>query len=221
MPAMKQSRMPDKRRYVSSRLPSPIGGAPAAMGHNQGPHDSSWSSFCWQKAHKDAWETPPIEIIRLRCRRAASLGLTYRQYTSALLDRGVHPRAIFFELGGTLVQAGNGKIIADQQDRVQLLPGVLETLARLTARDVFVISNDAQAASFIAQVNRICGGTIADYEVYKDPVEAKSALIGLLAKYKLPAAAALMIGADVASEKSAQAAKLAKFIYASAYFSSG
>ncbi len=120
-----------------------------------------------------------------------------------------------------MVQAGNGKIIADQQDRVQLLPGVLETLARLTARDEFVISNDAQAASFIAQVNRICGGTIADYEVYKDPVEAKSALIGLLAKYKIPAAAALMIGTDVASEKSAQAAKLAKFIHASAYFSSG
>ncbi|MBL6954249.1 MAG: hypothetical protein ISR50_16540 [Alphaproteobacteria bacterium] len=91
-------------------------------------------------------------------------------------------------------------------------------MTRLTACGVFVISNDAQAPSFVAQVNEICGGIIADYGVYDEPLEAKSALVDLLAKYKLPAAAALMIGADVAGEKSAQAAKLAKFIHASAYF---
>lgn len=69
----------------------------AAIGHNGGPpldpdppHDpgASWRLFCWRKAHKAAWKTPPREIALHRLARAEALGMTYREYTLEILERG-------------------------------------------------------------------------------------------------------------------------------------
>ncbi len=63
------------------------------IGHNQGPPlelGISWGHFCWKKAHAAAWKTPPREIALARLARAEALGMTYREYTAVLLDKGVH-----------------------------------------------------------------------------------------------------------------------------------
>jgi len=199
--------------FAADRSPARIDGSPALIGHNQGPaiaREGSWHSFTWRRAHKNAWKAPPIETLRLRCRRAAGLGLTYRQYTSALMDRGVHLQAVIFDLDGTLVRMENGQ--------VQPLPGVLEKLARLAAPGIFVITGNGQAASIIEWLNKFCGGIIADYGIYRDAADATSTILNLLARNNLPPAAAVMVGADIAGENCAQTAKLAKFIQAGAYF---
>ncbi len=65
---------------------------PPGVGHNRGPLDpgADWRKFCWKKAHARAWKTPPREIALARLARAQTLGMTYREYTAVLLDRGVH-----------------------------------------------------------------------------------------------------------------------------------
>jgi len=63
------------------------------IGHNQGPPldpEAGWRLFCWKKAHAKAWKTPPREIALSRLKRADALGMTYREYTAVLLDKGVH-----------------------------------------------------------------------------------------------------------------------------------
>jgi hypothetical protein len=63
------------------------------IGHNQGPPldpEAGWRLFCWKKAHAKAWKTPPREIALSRLKRAEALGMTYREYTAVLLDKGVH-----------------------------------------------------------------------------------------------------------------------------------
>jgi len=63
------------------------------IGHNRGPlldAGVDWRSFCWRRAHAQAWKTPPREVTLARLARARALGMTYRQYTAVLLDRGVH-----------------------------------------------------------------------------------------------------------------------------------
>jgi hypothetical protein len=63
------------------------------IGHNQGPPldpGAGWRLFCWRKATARAWKTPPREVVLSRLARAQMLGLTYREYTAVLLDRGVH-----------------------------------------------------------------------------------------------------------------------------------
>ena len=67
--------------------------AAPGIGHNGGPPIDpgvDWRRFCWRKAHAFAWRTPPREIALGRLARATALGMTYRQYTGVLLDRGVH-----------------------------------------------------------------------------------------------------------------------------------
>jgi hypothetical protein len=67
--------------------------APPGIGHNRGPPldpSADWRRFCWKKAHARAWKTPPREIALASLARAHTLGMTYREYTAVLLDKGVH-----------------------------------------------------------------------------------------------------------------------------------
>lgn len=63
--------------------------------HNGGPPldddedaKASWRSWVWRRAHKRAWKTPPREIALRRLARAEELGMTYREYTLEIMERG-------------------------------------------------------------------------------------------------------------------------------------
>lgn len=67
---------------------------PPGIGHNGGPPldeapKGGWRHYCWRKAHRQAWRTPPREIALARLARAEALGMSYREYTAIILDRGV------------------------------------------------------------------------------------------------------------------------------------
>ncbi len=71
--------------------------APVSPGHNGGPPldepdppGAAWRLFCWRKAHRAAWKTPPREIALRRLARAEELGMSYRDYTAVILDSGRH-----------------------------------------------------------------------------------------------------------------------------------
>lgn len=65
-------------------LPSP------GIGHNGGPEleATSWHRWCWRRSYEKAWKTPPREIVLRRMRRAKALGMTYREYTLEIMERG-------------------------------------------------------------------------------------------------------------------------------------
>ena len=65
------------------------------IGHNGGPRlddgmDGDGRLFLWRRAHRKAWKTPPPEIALRRLARAEELGMTYREYTLEILERGRH-----------------------------------------------------------------------------------------------------------------------------------
>ncbi len=68
------------------------------IGHNGGPPldpepdpaEAGWRAFCWRKAHRAAWKTPPREIALRRLERAEALGMTYKEYTLEIMERGRH-----------------------------------------------------------------------------------------------------------------------------------
>lgn len=67
------------------------------IGHNGGPPlddpeqpSQDWRHFCWKKAHRAAWKTPPREIALARLARAEELGMTYREYAAVILDKAQH-----------------------------------------------------------------------------------------------------------------------------------
>jgi hypothetical protein len=64
------------------------------IGDNGGPPldpEESWRHWCWKRAHKRAWKTPPREIALRRLANAEALGMTYREYTLEIMERGRHP----------------------------------------------------------------------------------------------------------------------------------
>ena len=66
------------------------------IGHNGGPPmeeepGATARLLLWRQAHRRAWKTPPREIALRRLARAEALGLTYREYTLEILERGRHP----------------------------------------------------------------------------------------------------------------------------------
>lgn len=65
----------------ASRLPG--------IGHNGGPPlDMSGNGWLWRRAVAKAWTAPLREVAMQRLRRAERLGLSYRDYTAALMDTG-------------------------------------------------------------------------------------------------------------------------------------
>ncbi len=75
-----------------------MSGVTARIGHNGGPplepeEDPgavSYRLWAWRKAHKRAWKTPPREIALRRLARAEELGMTYKEYTLEIMERGVY-----------------------------------------------------------------------------------------------------------------------------------
>jgi hypothetical protein len=69
---------------------------PPPPGHNGGPpleeddDPAGWRLWCWKRARRRAWKTPPPEIALRRLARAEELGMTYRDYTLEILERGRH-----------------------------------------------------------------------------------------------------------------------------------
>jgi len=78
-----------------------VAAALPGLGHNGGPllgpdpddPHASWRLWCWKRAAKRAWKTPPREVALRRLERAEFLGMTYREYTLEILERGVFPTA--------------------------------------------------------------------------------------------------------------------------------
>lgn len=61
------------------------------LGHNNGPAlftSARYLVFLWQRARDKAWAEPNRDIALQRLKRAASLGMSYEDYTLEILERG-------------------------------------------------------------------------------------------------------------------------------------
>lgn len=63
----------------------------AGIGHNNGPTleaGHGWRRHCWGKARKALLPVLPVEIVRIRVKRAAEIGLDYRTYATVRATTG-------------------------------------------------------------------------------------------------------------------------------------
>ncbi len=69
------------------------------IGHNRGPSlegGVSWRRHCWSAARAALVPTLPIEVVRLRVRRAKELGLEYKTYAGVRAATGHDVAAFLF-----------------------------------------------------------------------------------------------------------------------------
>lgn len=63
----------------------------AGLGHNNGPtleSGQAWRTHAWKKARLDLLPKLPLEVIRLRVKRAQALGLPYKTYAGIRASSG-------------------------------------------------------------------------------------------------------------------------------------
>lgn len=71
----------------------------SGIGHNGGPSVEggvSWRKHCWASARERLLPTLPIEVVRLRVKRAKALGLDYRTYAGVRAATGHDVVAFLF-----------------------------------------------------------------------------------------------------------------------------
>lgn len=68
----------------------------SGIGHNRGPGlgGTGWTRYCWDRARADLFPKLPIEVVRIRVKRAAAIGLDYRTYAGIRATTG-HDLAAF------------------------------------------------------------------------------------------------------------------------------
>ncbi|RJL01492.1 hypothetical protein [Paracoccus siganidrum] len=97
----------------------------AGIGHNRGPDPAgtSWRSHCWRQARRSLLPVLPVEVVRLRVRRAQALGLDYRTYAGLRATTGRDLIAFLF----------SSNALGVFRDGAPLAPGREAMLARLAA----------------------------------------------------------------------------------------
>ena len=94
------------------------------IGHNRGPsvvEGESWRRHCWTAARAALLPTLPIEVLRLRVRRAADLGLEYRTYASVRAATGHDVVAFLFSSNALRVSPAQMKMPVERGDKLRFV----------------------------------------------------------------------------------------------------
>jgi hypothetical protein len=182
----------------------------AGIGHNSGQANEpghSWRKHVWTKARKDLMPTLPIEVVRLRVRRAAELGLPYKTYAGIRASSG-------HDLIGFLFSNNALQVLRDGQ----VLPA-----DRATKLDALIRTDCAGLAHHPVTPKHLCtlpGITRA----YTAPAftqtwaEMHDHLRTIVCTQRQPADRYLMIGATAFEREWAEAARMAGYLPAAHFF---
>jgi len=189
------------------------------IGHNKGPSLNTglgWQKHCWAKARKDLLgKTIPIEVVRMRIKRARELGLAYPQYAAIMLGTGRDIVGFLFTVDGLHLRLRKRLEMPDQvQDKLQSL--------RKCNLMAFAPSGENPEA-FRVELQQVAGAPFVaaapEPRTHINWPDARSAIRAALDPLKLPSDAVVMIGTRDMEKQWAAAGKMARFIPASDYYS--
>ncbi|HET7409625.1 MAG TPA: hypothetical protein VFJ13_05450 [Paracoccaceae bacterium] len=186
------------------------------IGHNEGPpleRGRSWRAHCWRQARLDLLPKLPIEVIRRRMARARQLGLAYPQYASILLGTGRDIVAFLFTADGLGLRLERELGMPQQVARKLVgLQGCDRLLFVETGADL------AALGQALAERRIPFAALTAAPQPGADHGEGRAAIRAVLDPRRLPGDAVVMVGTAPHERAWADAARLAGFLPADAYF---
>lgn len=184
------------------------------IGHNRGPSlatGQSWRAHCWRQARTDLLPVLPLEVVRLRVRRAKEIGLDYRTYAGIRATTGHDLVAFLFSTnalhvfrdGQRLDDARRDRLIANRNigHLVAALPPVEPVRLLRTLSDQGVAARAAPAPT-----------------LRQGWAETRDMIGDLLRAAGCPADRVLMIGETALERDWVAAARLAGFLPGARYF---
>ncbi len=189
------------------------------IGHNSGMYRSKgqgFRTFAWQKARAELLGNKvPLQIVRLRVKRATELGLSYPQYASVLLGTGRDITAFLFTVDGLQLR------LRRELEMPDLVRAKLQTLKN-TELLSFAPSGEVPT-EFRTELSDVAGVPFVQVAAEPTPSAswstAKQAIRSVLDPIKLPGGAVIMVGSRAQEAEWATAGKLARFMSTGSYFS--
>lgn len=200
------------------------------LGHKGGPPldtASNWAGFCWRKAAKKARRAAPREVLAIRRRRAAALGLDDATFAAVLSDCGRAPATLVFAICRDWVdhapfgpRIGSDGVWIVPRPAALKLTGLSQPAVGVVALTAVggpvgdalreAIPATAAAAGWRLEIQGVApqggAGPIADW------------LVGLLAERGLSPGATLLIGQETLHREIATRARLGGLLAATRYF---
>jgi hypothetical protein len=94
------------------------------IGHNGGPSlegGVSWRKHCWSAARERLLPTLPIEVVRLRVKRAKALGLDYKTYAGVRAATGHDVVAFLFSSNALRVSLVRPEVPGDRAAKLAVV----------------------------------------------------------------------------------------------------
>ena len=122
------------------------------LGHNQGPtmeRGAGWRRYAWRRARADLLPKLPLEVVRLRVKRARELGLDYRSYASIRAANGRDVVAFLFSSNALRVDRETQRPLPVRQDKLEAIRQC-ERLALVAPASALPTFAETNAALFAA-----------------------------------------------------------------------
>lgn len=191
--------------------------AATTIGHNRGPaidEGVRWRRHCWTVARAELLPHLPLEVIRLRVRRARELGLDYRTYATAREAAGRDIVAFLFSSNALRVHRPDQALPPDRADRLRRIEGATRSLLAHAPLDAARL-----AAAFEAEAGLAFAATGPAPGYWATWRETRRAVLAALPPGLAPAAV-MLVGAAPGEPDWHEAARLGSYLPADRFFAS-
>jgi len=182
----------------------------SGIGHNNGPTmepGAGWRRYAWKRARADLLPKLPLEIVRLRVRRARELGLDYKTYAGVRASTGRDLVAFLFSSNALRV---GPQVAIIPAERAAKLSGVID------CRHTALVHGPLDAARLLtenAPLIDTAGAAPTLLDGWSATREKVAAVLG-----KIPRDGVLVIGDTGFEREWSMAGKLAGFLPSDRYF---
>lgn len=177
------------------------------IGHNSGrvmEAGRSWRKHVWTKARQQLLPKLPVEVVRLRVKRAKELGLPYKTYAGIRASSGHDLIGFLFSSNALRVYKGGQSLPEDRFEKLRALS---------KARSLAIVHQPCDLADFVPPADR----AFAAPRPLMSWSETRDAIQGIL-QQEGPADRFLVIGDTSEEQLWAEAAKTAGYLPADRYF---
>ncbi len=181
----------------------------AGLGHNQGPtmeRGAGWRRYAWKRARAELLPKLPLEVARMRIRRARELGIDYKAYAGIRASTGRDIVALLFSDNALRLIRETARIEAARSDK----------LAAVRYADLLALVHAPFDAEHVRRENPILLRADKAPGLAESWTETRAQVLAL--KGKAPPDGVLVIGETAMERDWSVAGRLAGYLSADRYF---
>lgn len=187
----------------------------AGLGHNGGPSlegGKTWRAHCWRAAREALLPKLPVEVVRLRVKRAKEIGLDYRTYAGVRAATGHDLVAFLFSTNALGLLRDQDRMRAEEAAKLAGLSGIGRLVAVQPPLDPLGVAATLAGQSVPVIAASAAPGPSDNWRA------SRERLLALAAAARTPADRILVIGDTALEAEWAATARMAGYLPAARFF---